>query len=77
VLDAVADRTAIGNAIGIARSAEFRARLAGMANPFGEGRASEKIVEVLTSVPLGKELLVKRHPPLPFPSETLSKTVAP
>ena len=77
VLDAAADRTAIGKAIGIARSAEFRTSLAGMANPFGEGRASEKIVEVLTSVPLGKELLVKRHQPLPFPPQTLSKTVTP
>ena len=77
VLDAVADRVAIRKAMGIARSAEFRALLAGMANPYGEGRASEKIVEVLTSVPLGKELLVKRHQPLPFPSPTLSKTVTP
>jgi len=77
VLDAAADRTAIRKAIGIARSAEFRASLAGMVNPYGEGRASEKIVEVLTSVPLGTELLVKRHQPLPIPPEALYKTVAP
>jgi UDP-N-acetylglucosamine 2-epimerase len=77
VLDAPADRTAIRKAMGIARSAEFRASLAGMVNPYGEGRASEKIVEVLTSVPLGKELLVKRHQQLPIPQEALSKTVAP
>jgi UDP-hydrolysing UDP-N-acetyl-D-glucosamine 2-epimerase len=75
VLDAAADRDAIRKAMGIARSAEFRASLAGMVNPYGEGRASEKIVEVLTSVPLGKELLLKRHQPLPTPREALSKTV--
>jgi hypothetical protein len=32
-----------------------------MTNPYGEGIASDKIVEVLTSVPLGEELLMKRH----------------
>jgi UDP-hydrolysing UDP-N-acetyl-D-glucosamine 2-epimerase len=77
VLDAVADRAAIREAMGIARSAEFHASLAGMVNPYGEGRASEKIVEVLTTVPLGKELLVKLHQPLPIAQEALSKTVAP
>jgi hypothetical protein len=35
-----------------------------MTNPYGEGLASEKIVEVLTTVPLGEELLLKRHAPL-------------
>ena len=77
VLDAAADRTAIRKAMGIARSAEFRASLAGMVNPYGEGRASEKIVEVLTSVPLGTQLLVKRHQPLPISPEALCKTVTP
>jgi UDP-N-acetylglucosamine 2-epimerase len=31
-----------------------------MQNPYGDGTASEKIVSVLTSVPLGEELLVKK-----------------
>jgi UDP-N-acetylglucosamine 2-epimerase len=31
-----------------------------MKNPYGDGRAAEKIVEVLTSVPL-ENLLMKRH----------------
>ena len=35
-----------------------------MANPYGDGHASEKIVQVLTTVPLTPELLVKRHTPL-------------
>jgi UDP-N-acetylglucosamine 2-epimerase len=30
-----------------------------MTNPYGEGRASETIVRVLTSAPLGQNLLVK------------------
>jgi hypothetical protein len=32
-----------------------------MTNPYGDGLASEKIVGVLTAVPLGEELLMKRH----------------
>jgi UDP-N-acetylglucosamine 2-epimerase len=35
-----------------------------MSNPYGDGTASEKIAEVLTSVPLGKKLLRKRAVPL-------------
>jgi UDP-hydrolysing UDP-N-acetyl-D-glucosamine 2-epimerase len=47
--------------IGIARNEEFRRSLAGMENPYGDGRASERIVAVLASIPLGEELLVKRR----------------
>ncbi len=64
VLDADADKSSILKTIDIARTAEFRQSLAGMANPYGDGHASEKIVQVLTSVPLTPELLVKRHAPL-------------
>jgi UDP-N-acetylglucosamine 2-epimerase len=31
-----------------------------MENPYGDGRASQKIVQVLTSVPLSQDLLIKR-----------------
>jgi UDP-hydrolysing UDP-N-acetyl-D-glucosamine 2-epimerase len=61
VLDAAADRNAIRKALEKARSQEFRDSLVGMANLYGDGRAAEKIVEVLTAVPLGRELLIKRH----------------
>ena len=61
VLDAAADRNAIRKALEKAQSQEFRDSLVGMANPYGDGRAAEKIVEVLTTVPLGRELLIKRH----------------
>jgi UDP-N-acetylglucosamine 2-epimerase (non-hydrolysing)/GDP/UDP-N,N'-diacetylbacillosamine 2-epimerase (hydrolysing) len=60
ILDAAPDQADILAKIAIARSEQFRASLKGMENPYGDGRASEKIVEVLTSVPLGEKLLVKK-----------------
>lgn len=60
VIDTEPDADAILDAIRRARSDEFRRSLEGMVNPYGEGVASQKIAEVLTSVPLGDELLVKR-----------------
>ena len=61
VLDADADADSILHAIGRARTSEFRRSLPGMVNPYGEGRASETIVRVLTTVPLSQSLLMKRH----------------
>jgi len=69
VVDAAADVSSIQDAVRIARSAEFRSSLLGMINPYGEGFASEKIVRVLTTVPLSRELLMKRHAPFPLPAE--------
>lgn len=60
VLDAAPDIGSILQAIATARSAEFRGALLGMTNPYGEGFASEKIVQVLTTVSLSQELLMKR-----------------
>jgi UDP-hydrolysing UDP-N-acetyl-D-glucosamine 2-epimerase len=65
VLDAAADTAAILARVAEARSAAFRASLAGMQNPYGDGHASERIVDVLTSAPLGSQLLIKRALPLP------------
>ncbi|MDQ3687827.1 MAG: UDP-N-acetylglucosamine 2-epimerase [Acidobacteriota bacterium] len=45
-------------------SPAFRASLAGMTNPYGDGRASERIAEILTGVRLGEKLLMKRAVPL-------------
>jgi UDP-N-acetylglucosamine 2-epimerase (non-hydrolysing)/GDP/UDP-N,N'-diacetylbacillosamine 2-epimerase (hydrolysing) len=64
VIDAAPEVRAILEAIATAKSADFRRGLQGMTNPYGEGVASEKIVEVLTTVPLGEELLLKRHAPI-------------
>jgi len=61
VLDADAHANSILQAIDRARTREFRDSLTGMANPYGEGRASETIVRVLTTVPLSQTLLMKRH----------------
>jgi UDP-N-acetylglucosamine 2-epimerase (non-hydrolysing)/GDP/UDP-N,N'-diacetylbacillosamine 2-epimerase (hydrolysing) len=64
VIDAAANRETIIAAITKARSREFRESLRGMSNPYGDGRASGKIVEILIGAPLGRELLVKRSPQL-------------
>jgi UDP-N-acetylglucosamine 2-epimerase (non-hydrolysing)/GDP/UDP-N,N'-diacetylbacillosamine 2-epimerase (hydrolysing) len=64
VLDAPADTGAILAAVGAARHPDFRASLHGMSNPYGDGVASEKIAEILTSAPLGQKLLMKRAVPL-------------
>ncbi len=64
VLNAEAEPQAILARIEEARSEAFRHRIAGMENPYGEGHASEKIVAVLTSVPLTEDLLFKRAQPL-------------
>jgi UDP-hydrolysing UDP-N-acetyl-D-glucosamine 2-epimerase len=64
VLDAPADTAAILARIAEARSPAFRASMQGIANPYGDGHASERIVDILTSTPLGPELLIKRALPL-------------
>jgi len=60
ILDAAANSEAILNAVSTARSNAFRQSLEGMANPYGDGSAAEKITCVLTTVPLGTSLLIKR-----------------
>ncbi len=60
VLDSAPDVESIREAVETARSQAFRSSLMGMTNPYGEGLASEKIVRVLTTVPLSQELLMKR-----------------
>jgi UDP-hydrolysing UDP-N-acetyl-D-glucosamine 2-epimerase len=62
VLDAAPETEAILARIAEAMSSEFRASLAGMTNPYGDGHAAETIVRVLTTTPLSEELLVKHAP---------------
>jgi GDP/UDP-N,N'-diacetylbacillosamine 2-epimerase (hydrolysing) len=52
VIDCEPQRDAIAAALDQVNSPQFRARLAGVRNPYGEGGASEKIVAVLRSHPL-------------------------
>lgn len=60
VLDAGPDALSILDRVQTARGQEFRQSLQGMANPYGDGCASQRIAAVLTSLPLGEELLMKR-----------------
>jgi UDP-N-acetylglucosamine 2-epimerase (non-hydrolysing)/GDP/UDP-N,N'-diacetylbacillosamine 2-epimerase (hydrolysing) len=60
VLDAEPEVDSILSAIQRASSSEFRQSLEGMTNPYGDGHASEVIARVLTTIPLGEELLTKR-----------------
>jgi UDP-N-acetylglucosamine 2-epimerase (non-hydrolysing)/GDP/UDP-N,N'-diacetylbacillosamine 2-epimerase (hydrolysing) len=71
IIDAAPEAKAILEALREARSAEFREALRGMTNPYDDGDASEKIVKVLTSVPLSKELLQKRHASMSTPEPAL------
>ena len=64
VLDAEPNTEAILAKIAEARSTAFRASLEGMTNPYGDGHAAERIVQVLTTCPLGGKLLVKQAMPL-------------
>jgi UDP-hydrolysing UDP-N-acetyl-D-glucosamine 2-epimerase len=61
IIDAEPDVDAILAAVARARSDAFRSSLKGMVNPYGNGHAAEKIVEILTTVPITPELLMKRH----------------
>ena len=61
IIDAPAEAGAIRDAMRRAKSAEFRDSLKDMANPYGDGNASAKIVSVLTGVALNQDLLMKRH----------------
>lgn len=59
VLDAEPQMESILEKFAVARSGRFRESLRGMTNPYGDGRAAERIVKVLTNVPL-QDLLRKR-----------------
>ena len=59
VIDCPPERDAILAAIRRATSESFRERLRGLENPYGDGRAAERIVEALKETPL-EGLLVKR-----------------
>lgn len=60
VIDCPVRREAIITALARALVPAFRASLAGMPNPYGDGSAAAKIVDRLASEKLGDRLLVKR-----------------
>ena len=63
ILDAEPTIESILSQVATADCAEFRGSLRGMENPYGNGFAAERIVQVLTTAPL-QELLRKRAQPL-------------
>jgi UDP-N-acetylglucosamine 2-epimerase (non-hydrolysing)/GDP/UDP-N,N'-diacetylbacillosamine 2-epimerase (hydrolysing) len=65
VIDVAPTHEAILDGITLALSRGFRASLAGMENPYGDGHASERIANVLTSVVLDRALLLKQASRLP------------
>jgi len=60
VLDADAEKSSILEKLEEAGSERFKASLHGMTNPYGDGHAAEIIVQILTTAPLGADLLRKR-----------------
>lgn len=59
VVDAAEDSKSIINAITRVLDPEFQSKSKAVQNPYGDGDASEKIVEVLRNVPLDRRLLLK------------------
>lgn len=53
-------RDAIADAWRRALSANFRADLGDLENPYGDGRSSERIAEILANVPLSRDLFRKK-----------------
>jgi len=62
VLDVPPERDAILAAAARALSPEFRRSVSGVENPYGDGRAAERIVEILAGAPASERLLRKPAP---------------
>ncbi|HTF70917.1 MAG TPA: UDP-N-acetylglucosamine 2-epimerase, partial [Edaphobacter sp.] len=62
VLDAEPVAASIVQQLRQADTPSFRASLSGMTNPYGDGHAAERIVEVLTTLPARDRLLLKLDP---------------
>ena len=60
VIDVEPAREDILRGIEVAQTPAFRARARAAANPYGDGRAAPRIVEVLRTVPLDRRLVQKR-----------------
>jgi len=62
IVDTPSVATSILDAVHRAESSDFRVSLEGMTNPYGDGCAAERIVNVLTTLPSRDELLLKLVP---------------
>jgi UDP-hydrolysing UDP-N-acetyl-D-glucosamine 2-epimerase len=65
VIDCRAESSAVADALTRALDPDFRASLAGMENPYGDGRVSERVLALLASAPSADELRNKRFYDLP------------
>ena len=65
VIDVGNSRAEIVDGIRQAMTHAFRAALKGLANPYGDGHAAERIVGVLKTVQLDEKMLVKRFYEMP------------
>lgn len=68
VIDALPRRDAILAALEQALAPSFREGLAGLVNPYGDGRAAERIVQRLKDTPLDRRLIEKTFYDGPVPS---------
>jgi len=64
IIDAAADTNAIVSAVAKASSPDFRSKIQGIDNPYGDGHASETIARLLAEAPDRETLLRKRALPL-------------
>lgn len=64
IIDVPADASAIVQALQRASDPVFRRSLQGMSSPYGDGDAGQHIADVLGSVTLGPELIMKQAPSL-------------
>jgi GDP/UDP-N,N'-diacetylbacillosamine 2-epimerase (hydrolysing) len=60
VQDVAADEEAIACAVRRAISPAFRTSLRGMVNPYGDGKASQRIVGILADLQIDERLLLKK-----------------
>lgn len=65
VIDCEPDASAIGAAIQRSTSDIFRASLKNLVNPYGDGKAADRIISILRGVALDAELVEKRFYDLP------------
>lgn len=69
IIDVDADRKSIVDGIRRAVDPAFRTSIAGTVNPYGDGGAAQRILEVLRAVPLDERLIVKRFYDVKYPAE--------
>jgi len=72
VVHSECEKEAIANAIRIATSQEFRSGIRGLRNIYGDGHASERILEVLKNVRLDRKLIMKCFYDIALPEESFT-----